>query len=143
MCPLVPQADRTRRRLVVSNRRVKLEAAVALIEPGALVSGRVKSLKPFGAVVSLEGGLEGLLHVSQVSQVFVKDLGEVVAEGDEVQCVVIKVAADDGSISLSTKMLETKPGEMLRDASAVFERAAAAAAAGDKAAPEAVSGEGA
>ena len=112
---------------MVSNRRVKLEAAT--LEPGTVVAGTVKSLKDYGAVISLSDGVEGLLHVSQVSQVFVEKLENCLAVGDDVCCVVIKVAAADGSISLSTKMLEAKPGEMVRNSSAVFERAAAAAAA--------------
>ena len=119
------EASREKRRLVVSNRRVKLESATASLEPGALVEGTVKSVKEYGAVVSLDSGagLKGLLHVSQISQVFVKDVSACFAEGDPVCAVVIKVDPDDGSISLSTKMLESKPGEMLRDASAVCERA--------------------
>jgi small subunit ribosomal protein S1 len=111
----------------VSNRRVRLESATALLEPGGVVDGTVKSLRTYGAVVTLESGVEALLHVSQISQVFVQNVSDVLGEGDAVRCVVIKVDADDGSISLSTKMLESKPGEMLRNASAVFERSSSAA----------------
>jgi len=121
------EADRSKRRLVVSNRRVRLESATALLEPGGVVDGTVKSLRTYGAVVTLESGVEALLHVSQISQVFVQNVSDVLGEGDAVRCVVIKVDADDGSISLSTKMLESKPGEMLRNASAVFERSSSAA----------------
>jgi len=122
------EADRSRKRLVVSNRRVRLESATAL-EPGSVIDGTVKELKPYGALVTLPSGVEGLLHVSQISQVFVANVSSILAAGDAVRCVVIKVDADDGSISLSTKMLEGKPGEMLRNASAVFERSSGAAQA--------------
>jgi len=108
--------------LALANRRVRIESATATLEPGSVVEGTVKAVRDYGAVVSLTNGLEGLLHVSQISQVFVKDVEAVFGEGDPVRCVVIKVDADDGSISLSTKMLEKRPGEMARDASAVFER---------------------
>ena len=45
------------------------------------------------------------------------------ASGDRVRCVVIRIDSDDGSISLSTKMLEDRPGEMIKNATMVFERA--------------------
>ena len=98
------------------------------LEPGAIVEGTVKTIKSFGAVVTLGSGLEGLLHVSQISQEFVQDVSKVLAEGDAVRCVLLSVDSDDASVKLSTKMLETKPGEMLQDAKAVYQRAGAAAA---------------
>ena len=100
-----------------------------------VVDGTVKQIKEYGAVVKLESGLEGLLHVSQISKVFVQNVSAVLAPGDPVRCIVIKVGAEDGSLKLSTKMLEKKPGEMTRNASAVFERSVAAeqeAAVGDE-----------
>ena len=98
-----------------------------MIEVGSVVEGTVRAVKDYGAVVRLDSGIEGLLHVSQISQVFVRNVSECVSEGAALRCVVIKVDEDDGSISLSTKMLESKPGEMLRNATAVYERACAAA----------------
>ena len=98
------------------------------LEPGAIVEGTVKTIKSFGAVVALGSGLEGLLHVSQISQEFVQDVSKVLAEGDAVRCVLLSVDSEDASVKLSTKMLETKPGEMLQDAAAVYQRAGAAAA---------------
>jgi len=135
------EVERGRRRLVVSNRRVRLDAATSELEPGNVVEGTVKKLKSYGAVVALDSGLEGLLHVSQISQVFVQNVSDVFQLADPVRCVVIKVDADDGSISLSTKMLEGKPGEMVGNASAVFARAAAAAAAQDEAAADGSNGD--
>ena len=96
------------------------------LDPGAVVEGTVKSIKPFGAVVTLQSGLEGLLHVSQISQEFVRNVSDVLSEGDAVRCVLLSVDSEDASVKLSTKMLETKAGEMLQDASAVYERAGAA-----------------
>jgi len=130
------EADRVKRRLVVSNRRVRLEGASSELEPGSVVEGQVKAIKDYGAVVTLDSGIEGLLHVSQISQVFVKDIADCFDIGDAVRCVVIKVGAEDGSISLSTKMLEEKPGEMLRNASAVYLRSVAASEEGSTASEE-------
>ena len=122
------QVDRAQRRLVVSRRRELLDSMREELEPGAIVEGTVKTIKSFGAVVSLGSGLEGLLHVSQISQEFVQDVSKVLAEGDAVRCVLLSVDSEDASVKLSTKMLETKPGEMLQDAAAVYQRAGAAAA---------------
>ena len=103
------EVDRERRRLVVSNRRVKLDEALAKIEPGGLVGGKVKQVKDFGAIISLDDGFEGLLHVSQLSQLFVTSPADCLKVGDEVQCVVIKVDAEDGSISSRPRCSRTSP----------------------------------
>jgi len=121
------EVDKQRRRLVVSHRRALLENGPTL-EPGTMVEGSVKGVKDFGAIIALDDGFEGLLHVSQVSQVFVSSPADCLKEGDRVRCVIIRVDPEDGSIALSTKMLEERPGEMVKNASAVFERAAMKAA---------------
>lgn len=77
---------------------------------------------PFGAVVRLADGLEGLLHVSQVSRLYVQNVSEVLTRGEELTCVVLKVDLADGSLALSTKMLESRPGEMLDDRAALLAR---------------------
>ena len=61
-----------------------------------------------------ESGIDGLLHISQISQAFVNNVSNVFAVGDELRCVVIKLDPDDGSVSLSTKRLEQRAGDMLR-----------------------------
>lgn len=124
------EVDRSERRLIVSHRRVKIDDALTKLEPGSVIAGTVGALKDYGAVIKLDGGrLEGLLHVSQISQVFVKNVSACFEVDAPIYVVVLKVSEEDGSIKLSTKMLEGKPGEMLRNSSAVYERAAAAAAA--------------
>ena len=124
------EVDQQRSRLVVSNRRVEVERAIGDLAPGMLVEGTVRQVKPYGAVIALDvdGGaagtdVTGLLHVSQISQAFVEDVGKCVAVGDAVRSVVIKVDSEDGTIELSTKRLELKPGDMIRDPKAVYERA--------------------
>ena len=62
---------------------------------------------------------------------FVTSPADCLKVGDEVQCVVIKVDAEDSSIP-PTKMLEDKPGEMMKDSKAVFERAKATVEAGNE-----------
>ena len=117
------EVDRPRNRLVVSHRRFQLQERLELLRPGQLVDGTVASVRPYGAVVTIADGLDGLLHISQVSNVFVRDIAAVLGVGDKIRCVVIKVDTSDGSVNLSTKMLEERAGDLLKDSEAVFERA--------------------
>lgn len=97
-----------------SNRRVQLQSMIAELSPGQVVGGRVTALKEYGALVRLdESGVDGLLHISQISQGYVRNVSAILAVGDAVRCVVLKVDAEDGSVALSTKRLEARPGEML------------------------------
>jgi len=113
------EVDRQSKRLMASNRRVQLQERLAELAPGQVVSGTVTAIKDYGAVVRLsDDGLDGLLHISQISQGFVNNVSAILALGQEVRCVVIKVDARDGSVSLSTKRLEQRPGDMLAAAAA-------------------------
>ena len=103
------------RRIVVSRAALLKEAAAeraaetrARIVPGAELTGRVKTLTPFGAFVDL-GGIDGLLHVSEMSRRRVTDPKDVVAIGQEVRVKVIKVENDGKRISLSMKDAEPDP----------------------------------
>ena len=103
------------RRIVVSRAALMKEEAAARAEearktiyPGAELSGRVKTLTPFGAFVDL-GGIDGLLHVSEMSRRRVVDPKEVVSVGQEVHVKVIKVENDGKRISLSMKDFENDP----------------------------------
>jgi small subunit ribosomal protein S1 len=103
------------RKFVVSRSAMLKETAAARaaevrtqIYPGAVLTGRVKNLMPFGAFVDL-GGIEGLLHVSEMSRRRVNDPKEVVAAGQEVTVKVIKVENDGKRISLSMKDFEADP----------------------------------
>ena len=103
------------RRIVVSRAALLKEAAAAratetrkTIAPGAELTGRVKTITPFGAFVDL-GGVDGLLHVSEMSRRRVTDPKEVVTVGQEVRVKVIKVDNDGKRISLSMKDQEPDP----------------------------------
>jgi small subunit ribosomal protein S1 len=109
------------RRIVVSRAALLKEAAAARaaetrdrIVPGAELTGRVKTLTPFGAFVDL-GGVDGLLHVSEMSRRRVTDPKEVVAIGQEVRVKVIKVENDGKRISLSMKDQEPDPWSDVAD----------------------------
>jgi len=103
------------RRIVVSRAALLKEANASKAEetrrnivPGAELTGTIKTITPFGAFVDL-GGIDGLLHVSEMSRRRVTDPNEVVTVGQEVRVKVIKVENDGKRISLSMKDQEPDP----------------------------------
>ena len=72
------------------------------IEVGAIVDGKVTGLTNFGAFVSLSGNVTGMVHISEVSNTYVKEIRDYLSEGQEVRVKVLSVAPD-GKISLSIK----------------------------------------
>lgn len=73
------------------------------------VKGRVTKLMEFGAFVALEPGVEGLVHISELSHKRIWRASDVVKEGDEVEVLVLSVDADAQRISLSMKALAAPP----------------------------------
>lgn len=80
--------------------------------PGTRVKGKIVNLVPYGAFIELEPGIEGLIHVSEMSWVKnVTDPSEMVNKGDEVEAIVLSVQKEEGKISLGIKQLEKNPWE--------------------------------
>ena len=79
------------------------------LEVGAITEGTVTGLTSFGAFVSLPDGKSGMVHISEVSTSYVKDIREHLSEGQQVKVKVIGI--NDGKISLSIKKVEeeTRP----------------------------------
>jgi len=73
------------------------------VSVGDIHTGKVLKIKPFGAIVSLPGGVPGLVHISQITNGFVQDVGDVLAVGDEVDVRVVSHDKASGKISLSMK----------------------------------------
>ncbi len=77
---------------------------------GTRVAGKIVNLLPYGAFIEIEPGIEGLIHVSEMSWVKnVTDPSEVVKPGDEVEAVVLAVQKEEGKISLGIKQTEHNP----------------------------------
>ena len=72
---------------------------------GATVRGVVSRIAQFGAFVKLEPGIEGLVHVSELANRHVRSVGDVVKEGEPVECRVLAVDPDEQRMSLSIKAL--------------------------------------
>jgi small subunit ribosomal protein S1 len=78
--------------------------------PGTRIRGKIVNLVPYGAFIEIEPGIEGLIHVSEMSWVKnVTDPSEVVNKGDEVEAVVLSVQKEDGKISLGLKQTDKNP----------------------------------
>jgi small subunit ribosomal protein S1 len=81
---------------------------------GMKVKGKVVSLKDYGAFVELEGGVEGLIHVSEMSWTErVKHPSKVLNVGDDVECKVLEVDTKAKRISLGLKQLQDNPWDQL------------------------------
>jgi predicted RNA-binding protein with RPS1 domain len=76
---------------------------------GATVKGVVSRIAQFGAFVKLEPGVEGLVHVSELAHRHVRSVGDVVKEGEPVECRVLTCDPDEQRLSLSIKALATRP----------------------------------
>lgn len=76
---------------------------------GAVLDGKVKRLTSFGAFVEVFPGVEGLVHISQISHKHIATPHEVLHEGDEVKVKVLEVNPGEHRIALSIKALEPKP----------------------------------
>lgn len=83
---------------------------------GKVVKGKVISLKDYGAFVELEEGVEGLIHVSEMSWTErVKHPSKIMKAGDEVECKVLEVDSKNKRISLGIKQLQTNPWDELEN----------------------------
>ena len=78
------------------------------IEIGAVVEGEVTGITNFGAFLKLHEGKVGLIHISEVSNVYVKDIHDFLKEHQKVKAKVLSIDAR-GKIALSLKQLEEKP----------------------------------
>ncbi len=106
-----PNIVLSRRELLAREEAARRAEALARLEPGAVVRGTVTSVTRYGAFVDL-GGVEGLLHVSEMSHGHVEDPAEVVAAGDSLEVKVLSIEEREGKgqrISLSRKALEADP----------------------------------
>lgn len=106
------EVDRDKNKLVLSQRQVARAAAMSKLVPGALVTGKVVKIQPYGAFVEIDG-VTGLLHIKQVSGVPIDSLTTLFKVGQGISVIVAEIDEYKNRISLSTKLLETYPGEIV------------------------------
>lgn len=104
--------DKSRQNVVVSRRvllEVERDARLERLKKGALVEGAVKSFTDYGAFVDIGAGVEGLLHIEEMSWNRLRRPQEAVKLGDKITCKVILVDQDKKRISLSLRQIQDDP----------------------------------
>ncbi|ANV85163.1 30S ribosomal protein S1 [Picosynechococcus sp. PCC 7003] len=110
--------DQERRKLVLSQRYAAQAEVMRRLSIGALVSGTVVNLKPYGVFVELDG-MTGLLHRSQISAKPVEQIEALFSIGQTVRVLITDIEESNNRISLSLQALEKFPGEVIEQFDAV------------------------
>ena len=112
------------KKLVLSQRLATQAASFSQIEIGQLIDGKISGIKPFGVFIDFEG-MTGLLHINQISKNYVASLNALFEVGQPLKAVILDIYEGKRRVSLSTKVLENYPGEMLENMAAVLADASA------------------
>lgn len=117
----VIEFDPSKRKIILSQKVIlaeeqvsKREKLLETLQEGDVVSGVVRRLADFGAFVDI-GGVDGLLHVSDMAYTRIKHPSELVKVGDEVEVQVLRVDKEHSRISLGLKQLKPSPWETAAD----------------------------
>ncbi|MEK4246463.1 S1 domain-containing post-transcriptional regulator GSP13 [Psychrobacillus sp. FSL K6-2684] len=82
---------------------------------GDVVTGKVTGIQPYGAFVSLDEQTQGLVHISEITYGYVKEVGEFLTVGQEVEVKILEIDEEASKISLSIRELQEKPISSKRD----------------------------
>ncbi len=88
---------------------VQINKIAAMPELNKVYDGKVKAIAPYGAFVEILPGKDGLLHISEIEWRRIKNVEEVLKEGDEIQVKLIDIEKNTGKLKLSRKVLLPKP----------------------------------
>jgi small subunit ribosomal protein S1 len=117
----IKELDRETNKVILSAKEVLEEEYEAnkrrvmeSLQPGQIIEGTVQRLTPFGAFVDV-GGVDGLVHVSEMAWEHVPHPRDVVSEGQQVKVKVLKVDPEAGKISLSIKAAQPGPWDLAAD----------------------------
>ncbi|MFQ3544740.1 S1 domain-containing post-transcriptional regulator GSP13 [Halobacillus rhizosphaerae] len=78
-------------------------------QEGQVLEGKVTGIQPYGAFVALDDQVQGLVHISEVTHGFVKDINEHLNEGDEVQVKILNIDEKSNKYSLSIRATQEAP----------------------------------
>lgn len=121
---VVLKADREKGKVSLGYKQLQkhpFDVAIENHPVGSVFTGKVTSIMPFGAFVEIEPGVEGLVHVSEASNTYVKNISDIYKVGDEVEVKVLAVDSENKRITLSAKACmpelapEEKPARAGRD----------------------------
>lgn len=128
----VLSVDQERRRIALGLKQLDEDPWATTIpdkyQPGQLVSGKVTKITNFGVFVGLEDGLEGLLHISELSDDKIENPEDICEVGDDMEVKILRVDSEERKIGLSRKRVEWSEEEQQK---ADAEEAAAATASPD------------
>ena len=115
----VIEYDKDRLRVVLSERAAQAEAGTRIklldtLEEGTCIPGIVTTLTEFGAFVDL-GGMEGLIHISELSWGRVDHPSDVVAIGDELEVYILNIDRKENKVALSLKKMCSNPWETITE----------------------------
>ncbi|MFD2208162.1 S1 domain-containing post-transcriptional regulator GSP13 [Virgibacillus halophilus] len=85
-------------------------------EVGQVVQGKVTGIQPYGAFVALDDEVQGLVHISEVTHGYVKDINEFLSVGDEVSVKILQIDAEKNKISLSIRATQEAPQKQSKPA---------------------------
>lgn len=108
----------SRKNIVAAEKAAKRAAVFESIQEGSVVTGKVARLTNFGAFIDL-GGVDGLVHISQISHEHVAKASDKLEVGQEVQAKVISVDPESGRVSLSIKDTLAGPWDNIEERAAV------------------------
>lgn len=111
---VVLKLDRETNRVSIGYKQLQphpWQVAAEKYTPGTVVKGKVARILPFGAFVELGDGIDGLLHISNISWDWLSDINQVVKIGDEVEVMVMDFNLENRRITLSRKALIPEPGK--------------------------------
>ncbi|MDN4492853.1 S1 domain-containing post-transcriptional regulator GSP13 [Ureibacillus aquaedulcis] len=78
-------------------------------EVGEVVTGKVTGIQPYGAFVALDEESQGLVHISEITYGYVKDVADFLKVGEEIQVKILDIDEKSEKISLSTRALQEAP----------------------------------
>ena len=133
----IVEMDQEKNRLILSHRAIieeekeeKKEETLANLEAGQVIDGTVQRIASFGAFVDV-GGVDGLVHISELAHEHVEKVEDVVTEGDKVKVKVLSVDPAEERISLSIKETLAGPWENIEEKYPIGSQHTAKVAAGD------------
>jgi 4-hydroxy-3-methylbut-2-enyl diphosphate reductase len=116
----VIEIDRERKKVVLSNRQAEEERKVAAkeeifqnVKPGDILDGTVRRLTDYGAFVDL-GGVDGLLHISEMSWARINHPKEMFKEGQKIKVMVLRLDSGNGKISLGHRQVLPDPWNLIK-----------------------------
>ena len=101
--------DRDNKKIALSLKRLQAEPWAQVAEkyqPGQIVNGKITKLAAFGAFAEIEPGIEGLIHISELSEDRITHPKQVVREGDELPLKIIRIESDRHRLGLSLRQAE-------------------------------------